>query len=157
MARIAAQKCCSYVCVFVRFTFSYTYTHLVYPVLVWLWLSSLCLSGRVFIIALFRLTRRVTVLRSKLPLTVSCPVVYGRAWLSAHSAKLSSSLPSMPPTNKLKNTMASKSSGVVQASAQETQSVSREVSLAASETEGKEDNIGDREIIKSPSDPKQYR
>lgn len=53
--------------------------------------------------------------------------------------------------------MASKSSGVVQASAQETQSVSREVSLAASETEGKEDNIGDREIIKSPSDPKQYR
>uniref|UniRef100_A0A3P8V4Y2 Nardilysin convertase n=1 Tax=Cynoglossus semilaevis TaxID=244447 RepID=A0A3P8V4Y2_CYNSE len=86
-----------------------------------------------------------------------CPVVYGRAWLSAHSAKLSSSLPSMPPTNKLKNTMASESSGVVQASAQETQSVSREVSLAASETEGKEDNIGDREIIKSPSDPKQYR
>ncbi|XP_008310076.1 nardilysin-like [Cynoglossus semilaevis] len=63
----------------------------------------------------------------------------------------------MPPTNKLKNTMASESSGVVQASAQETQSVSREVSLAASETEGKEDNIGDREIIKSPSDPKQYR
>lgn len=90
-------------------------------------------------------------------MTVSCPVVYGRAWLSAHSAKLSSSLPSMPPTNKLKNTMASESSGAVQASAQETHSVSREVSLAASETEGKEDNIGDREIIKSPSDPKQYR
>ncbi|XP_032356366.1 nardilysin isoform X1 [Etheostoma spectabile] len=117
--------------------------------------------GRVFIIALFRLTRCVAVLRSKLPVTATCPVVYGRALLSARSAKVSSSLPKMPQTNKSRNASASDSSSSVQAggSAEGADPVSREECHAAGDAGGGGggDNVGDSEIIKSPSDPKQYR
>lgn len=123
------------------------------------------LSGRVFIIALCRLTRCVAVLGSKFPVTASCPLVYGRALLSARSAKVSSSLPRMPQTNKSRNAPASDSSGSVQAgaSAEDAHPVSREECRAAGDAGagggggGGEDNVGDSEIIKSPSDPKQYR
>lgn len=99
-------------------------------------------------------------------MTASCPVVYGRALLSARSAKVSStSLPRMPQTNKSRNAPASDSPGSVQvgATGEDPESVSREVSLAAGDAGGSgggggvEDNVGDSEIIKSPSDPKQYR
>ncbi|KAL3968725.1 cohesin complex subunit SCC1 [Sarotherodon galilaeus] len=120
-------------------------------------------AGRkVFIIALSRLTRCAAVLRSKLPLTATCPVVYGRPWLSACSARVSSSLPRMPQTNKSRNAPAVDSPGSVQvgASAEATEPASREEIQAAGDS-GRggeaEDNVGDREIIKSPSDPKQYR
>lgn len=92
-------------------------------------------------------------------MTASCPVVYGRALLSARSAKVSSSLLRMPQTNKSRNAPASDSLGSVQAgaSAEDPDPVRREESLAAGDTGGGEDNSGDSEIIKSPSDPKQYR
>uniref|UniRef100_A0A8D3DW99 Nardilysin a (N-arginine dibasic convertase) n=1 Tax=Scophthalmus maximus TaxID=52904 RepID=A0A8D3DW99_SCOMX len=105
------------------------------------------IRGRLYIIALFRLTRCVAVLKSKLPLTASCPVVYGRALPpSARIAKASSSgLPRMPQANKSRNAApASDSSGSAQAGA-----------TAAEDPEP--DNVGDSDIIKSPSDPKQYR
>lgn len=116
--------------------------------------SILRLSGRIFIIAVLRLTRCVAVLKRKLTVTTSCPVVYGRPSLSAHSAKVPSSLPRMPLTKKYGNTLACDSLGPVQAgaSAEDEDPVSQKEGLAAGE-----DNIGDSEIIKSPSDPKQYR
>lgn len=97
-------------------------------------------------------------LRSKLPLTASCPVVYGRALLSARSAKVSSSLARMPQTNKFRNAPAC--SGP--ASAEDVDPVSMEESRALGDAGGggggsEGDNVGDREIIKSPSDPKEYR
>lgn len=87
-------------------------------------------------------------------MTTSCPVVYGRPSLSAHSAKVPISLPRMPLTKKFGNTLACDSLGPVQAgaSAEDVDPVSQKEGLAAGE-----DNIGDSEIIKSPSDPKQYR
>lgn len=108
---------------------------------------------------MFRLTRCVAVLGSKLPVTASCPLVYGRASLSARSAKVPSSLPRMPQTNKSRNAPACDSSGSVQegASAEDAGPVSREEILAAGDAGGGEVNVGDSEIIKSPSDPKQYR
>ncbi|XP_071354291.1 nardilysin-like [Trachinotus anak] len=67
----------------------------------------------------------------------------------------------MPQTNKSRNAPASDSPGSVQAgaSAEEPEPVSRQVSQAAGDGGGGggEDNVGDSEIIKSPSDPKQYR
>uniref|UniRef100_A0A4W6E8D6 Nardilysin convertase n=1 Tax=Lates calcarifer TaxID=8187 RepID=A0A4W6E8D6_LATCA len=71
----------------------------------------------------------------------------------------------MPQTNKSRNAPASDSPGSVQvgATGEDPESVSREVSLAAGDAGGSgggggvEDNVGDSEIIKSPSDPKQYR
>lgn len=94
-------------------------------------------------------------------MTATCPVVYGRALLSARSAKVSSFLTKMPQTNKARNAPASESSSSVQggASAEDVEPVSREESQAAGDAGGGggEDNVGDREIIKSPSDPKQYR
>uniref|UniRef100_A0A7N8XZU5 Nardilysin a (N-arginine dibasic convertase) n=1 Tax=Mastacembelus armatus TaxID=205130 RepID=A0A7N8XZU5_9TELE len=99
---------------------------------------------------------------SKLPRTASCSVVYGRNLLSARSATLSSSLARMPQTNKSRNTPAFDTSCSVQAGAAATadnpDSVSREGNLAAGDAGGDgQDNVGDSEIIKSPSDPKQYR
>lgn len=122
-------------------------------------------SQKVSIIALLRLTRCVAGLRSKLPVAASCPLVYGCTSLSARSAKALSSLPRMPQTNKARNSPASDSQGSAQvgASAEDPESVTREVSLAAEDAGGEggggggEDNVGDSEIIKSPSDPKQYR
>uniref|UniRef100_A0A087X7I9 Nardilysin convertase n=1 Tax=Poecilia formosa TaxID=48698 RepID=A0A087X7I9_POEFO len=107
----------------------------------------------VFIIALFRLTRRVAALTTKFPVTASCPVVYSRALLSVRCAKASSPLPKMPQTNKSSSTPAADSPGSVQAEAP----ASCEESRGAKDDGGGEDNVGDREIIKSPSDPKQYR
>lgn len=101
-------------------------------------------------------------LRTKSPVPASCPVVCSRALLSARSAKDSSSLSRMPQTNKSKNNPASDTSGSAQASG-DTEPVSREESRAAGDAGGggggeeREDNVGDSEIIKSPSDPKQYR
>ncbi|XP_023282535.1 nardilysin-like [Seriola lalandi dorsalis] len=65
----------------------------------------------------------------------------------------------MPQTNKSRNALAPDSTGSVHvgASAEEPEPVSCGVSLTAGDTGGGEDNIGDSEIIKSPSDPKQYR
>uniref|UniRef100_A0A3B5M3S6 Nardilysin a (N-arginine dibasic convertase) n=1 Tax=Xiphophorus couchianus TaxID=32473 RepID=A0A3B5M3S6_9TELE len=110
-------------------------------------------ARRVFIIALFWLTRRVAALTTKFPVTASCPVVCSRALLSVRCAKASSPVPRMPQTNKSGNTPAADSPGSVQAEAP----ASREESRAAADDGGGEDNVGDREIIKSPSDPKQYR
>uniref|UniRef100_A0A3B3XWP3 Nardilysin a (N-arginine dibasic convertase) n=2 Tax=Poecilia mexicana TaxID=48701 RepID=A0A3B3XWP3_9TELE len=110
-------------------------------------------ARRVFIIALFRLTRRVAALTTKFPVTASCPVVYSRALLSVRCAKASSPLPRMPQTNKSSSTPAADSPGSVQTEAP----ASREESRGAKDDGGGEDNVGDREIIKSPSDPKQYR
>lgn len=94
-------------------------------------------------------------------MTASCPVVYGRALLSARSAKGPSYLLKMPQTNKSRNAPACDSSGSVQtgASAGDADPVSREESQATGSAGGggEEDNVGDSEIIKSPSDPKQYR
>lgn len=80
-------------------------------------------------------------------MTASCPVVYSCASLSVRSAKVPSSLPRMQ-ANKSRNAPGCDSSGSVQAgaSAEDADPVSQE-----------EDNVGDSEIIKSPSDPKQYR
>ncbi|XP_029900301.1 nardilysin [Myripristis murdjan] len=69
------------------------------------------------------------------------------------SAKVSSQL-RMPQTNKSRNAPASNSSGSAQA--EDVDPVAREESLAAGHGGG-EDNVGDGDIIKSPSDPKQYR
>ncbi len=71
----------------------------------------------------------------------------------------------MPQTNKSRNAPAQcDSSGSIQggASAEDAEPVSREESWAAGDAGGGgegggEDNVGDSEIIKSPSDPKQYR
>lgn len=94
-------------------------------------------------------------------MTASCPVVYGRALLSACSANVSSPLLKMPQINKSRNAPASESSGSTQAGAavsKDPDPVPREESLAAGDARGEgDDNVGDREIIKSPSDPKQYR
>ncbi|XP_014879406.1 nardilysin-like isoform X1 [Poecilia latipinna] len=59
----------------------------------------------------------------------------------------------MPQTNKSSSTPAADSPGSVQAEAP----ASCEESRGAKDDGGGEDNVGDREIIKSPSDPKQYR
>uniref|UniRef100_H2UTN3 Nardilysin convertase n=1 Tax=Takifugu rubripes TaxID=31033 RepID=H2UTN3_TAKRU len=60
----------------------------------------------------------------------------------------------MPQTNKSRNAAAGESPGAVQAGApaEDANPVSRQGDLAVGD-----DNVGDREIIKSPSDPKQYR
>uniref|UniRef100_A0A665V5D0 Nardilysin a (N-arginine dibasic convertase) n=1 Tax=Echeneis naucrates TaxID=173247 RepID=A0A665V5D0_ECHNA len=65
----------------------------------------------------------------------------------------------MPQTNKSRNALAPESTGPVQVgtSAEDLEQVSREVCLAAGDSGGGEDNVGDSEIVKSPSDPKQYR
>lgn len=66
----------------------------------------------------------------------------------------------MPQTNKFRNAPVCDSPGSVQAgaSAEDADPVSREESRAAGDAGGGElDNVGDSEIIKSPSDPKQYR
>ncbi|XP_028421787.1 nardilysin isoform X1 [Perca flavescens] len=80
------------------------------------------------------------------------------------SAKVSSFLPKMPQTNKSRNAPAFDSSSSVQGggSAEGAHPVSREECHAAGDSrggggEGGGDNVGDSEIIKSPSDPKQYR
>lgn len=97
-------------------------------------------------------------------MTASCPVVYGRALLSARSANVSSPLLKMPQIKKSRNAPASESSGSVQAGAAVTEDPDppvpreEEESLAAGDARGEgDDNVGDSEIIKSPSDPKQYR
>lgn len=117
-----------------------------------------CLVSGV-IIAVFRLTRCVAVLRSKFPVTASCPLVYGRASLSARSAKVPSTLPRMPQTHKSRNAPACEASCSVEggSSADEAGLVPQEENQAAGDAGGGEDNVGDGEIIKSPSDPKQYR
>lgn len=84
----------------------------------------------------------------------TCPVVYGGALLSARSAKFSSSVLKMPQTKKSRITPGSVQSG---ATAEDAEQVSREECQAAGDGGGGEDNVGDSEIIKSPSDPKQYR
>lgn len=68
----------------------------------------------------------------------------------------------MPQTNKFRNAPVCDSPGSVQAgaSAEDADPVSREESRAAGDAGGgggELDNVGDSEIIKSPSDPKQYR
>uniref|UniRef100_A0A8C6PDL3 Nardilysin a (N-arginine dibasic convertase) n=1 Tax=Nothobranchius furzeri TaxID=105023 RepID=A0A8C6PDL3_NOTFU len=100
---------------------------------------------------MFRLTWCVAVLSTKLPLTAGRPVVYSRALLSARIAKDSSPLLRMPQTNKSRNTP-------VQSGASAEEPALREENPTAEDAGGGgEDNVGDSEIIKSPSDPKQYR
>ncbi|XP_033967327.1 nardilysin-like [Pseudochaenichthys georgianus] len=60
----------------------------------------------------------------------------------------------MPQTKKSRITPGSVQSG---ATAEDAEQVSREECQAAGDGGGGEDNVGDSEIIKSPSDPKQYR
>lgn len=107
-------------------------------------------AGGVFIVAVFGVTRRVC----KLAVTASRPVVGGLASLSAGGPAAPASLLRMPQTNKARNAPAAESPGAAQAGvpAEDANPVSRQEDLAAGE-----DNVGDSEIIKSPSDPKQYR
>lgn len=95
-------------------------------------------------------------LRSKLTATASCPVVCGRAPLSALGVRVpSSSLARMPQkTNKSRDAPLADSPGSVQAGAA---AAAAEASRGEDQAEGGDDNVGDSEIIKSPSDPKQYR
>lgn len=99
---------------------------------------------------MFGLTRRVC----KLAVTASRHAVCGRVSLSANGADVPPSLLRMPQTNKSRNAPAAESPGAAQAGApaEDANPVSRQEDLAAGE-----DNVGDSEIIKSPSDPKQYR
>ncbi|KAK5886560.1 hypothetical protein CesoFtcFv8_017583 [Champsocephalus esox] len=60
----------------------------------------------------------------------------------------------MPQTKKSRITPGSVQSG---ATAEDAEQVSRKECQAAGDGGGGEDNVGDSEIIKSPSDPKQYR
>lgn len=87
-------------------------------------------------------------------MTASRRVVSGRASLSARGATVPPSPSRMPHTNKSRNAAAAESPGAVQAGApaEDANPVTRQGDLAVGE-----DNVGDREIIKSPSDPKQYR
>lgn len=64
----------------------------------------------------------------------------------------------MPHINKSRNAPASETSGSAQGGAEDPDPVAREESLAAgaARCEG-DDNVGDGDIVKSPSDPKQYR
>ena len=68
----------------------------------------------------------------------------------------------MPQTNKSRNAPACDSSGSVQAEDAAAEPMNREESRTAGDAAGGgggegEDNVGDSEIIKSPSDPKEYR
>lgn len=98
-------------------------------------------------IAVLGLTRCVCKLASR-------RLVYGRASLSASGAIVPPTLPRMPQTNKSRNAPGGESPGAAQAGApaEDASPVTRQEDLAAGEG-----NIGDGEIIKSPSDPKQYR
>lgn len=98
-------------------------------------------------IAVIGLTRCVW----KLAVTASRRVVYGRASLSARGANGPPCPSRMPQTNKSRNAAAGESPGAG-APAEDANPVTREGDLAVGD-----DNVGDREIIKSPSDPKQYR
>lgn len=80
-------------------------------------------------------------------MTASCPVVCGCASLSVRSAKVPSSLPGMQ-TNKSRKAPGWDFTGSAQAGA---------TAGDADPVPQEEDNVGDSEIIKSPSDPKQYR
>lgn len=80
-------------------------------------------------------------------------VVCGRFSLSANGADVPPSLLRMPQTSKSRNAPGAESPGAqAGAPAEDANPVSRQEDLAAGE-----DNVGDCEIIKSPSDPKQYR
>lgn len=87
-------------------------------------------------------------------MTASRHVVCGRVSLSANVADVPAPPLRMPQKNKSRNAPAAESPGATQAGApaEEANPVSRQEDLVAGE-----DNVGDREIIKSPSDPKQYR
>lgn len=64
----------------------------------------------------------------------------------------------MPHTNKSLDLLAADSSGSVKSRASaEEESPSWEENKASGEQGDGEDNVGDSEIIKSPSDPKNYR
>ncbi|KAM3870963.1 nardilysin-like [Diretmus argenteus] len=64
----------------------------------------------------------------------------------------------MPQTNKSRNSLTSDSGSVRGGASEDAEAVGREESQATARDRGRgEDNDGDREIIKSPSDPKQYR
>lgn len=87
-------------------------------------------------------------------MTASRHVVCARVSLSANGAVVPPSPLRMPQKNKSRNAPAAESPGATQAGApaEDANPVSRAEDLAAGE-----DNVGDSEIIKSPSDPKQYR
>lgn len=90
-------------------------------------------------------------------MTASRRVVPGVASLSAPGANVPPAPPApsrMPQTNKSRNAAAGESPGAVQAGApaEEANPATRQGDLAVGD-----DNVGDRGIIKSPSDPKQYR
>lgn len=87
-------------------------------------------------------------------MTASRHVVCGRVSLSASGAAAPPSRLRMPQANKSRNAPAAESPGAAQARAppEDANPASRQGDPAAGE-----DNVGDGEIIKSPSDPKQYR
>lgn len=58
----------------------------------------------------------------------------------------------MPQTNKARNAPAGESPGAGPPPSEDAHPVTRQEDLAAGEG-----NVGDRDIVKSPSDPKQYR
>lgn len=97
----------------------------------------------------------------------SCPRVYTRASLSVRSAIFPSPVPRMPHTHKSRNAPVSCEPRSVLEAAAEEDAGPVEESLAAQHREGGgdagggvgggDDNVGDGEITKSPSDPKQYR
>lgn len=104
----------------------------------------------VSVIAKFHTYRPIPYRKSKLP------VAYGPALLSAHSVNISSLL-KMPQTNKSRDVTTKDSPGTSGQDQDQGVPVSRDWSQVAGGGDGIEDNVGDSEIIKSPSDPKQYR
>lgn len=91
---------------------------------------------------------------------VSLSSIHRGSLLSPHSAKVSS-LFRMPQTNKSRSASASGSStgpGRGEERGEEREEAEPELKVQVQEAgDGGGENTGDPEIIKSPSDPKQYR
>lgn len=114
---------------------------------------SVCLSHLISRIALFKATRSAI----RLGKCLSACHVYGHTVSFSHSAKVPL-LVRMPLTNKSKNADcgAALTTGSDRGEAHQP-SQPREQDVPPEDGGGGEDNQGDPEIIKSPSDPKQYR
>ncbi|KAJ0009086.1 hypothetical protein NQD34_016501 [Periophthalmus magnuspinnatus] len=87
--------------------------------------------------------------------TVISPVLHPLLLVSLPKPRAPPPLYKMPLRNKSRNTPATESSTQVQTEAPSEPSEPRDV--AATPEEEEDQNVGDSEIVKSPSDPKQYR
>lgn len=119
------------------------------------WLRPWCSKLSRCVAVLGRTSRSTVGKAGRLTVTVFC----GGAWRSTHSVHLSTSLVRMPQANKSRTAASSaphSSAGPVQGPGGNSFPVS--VSMGPEETPGGGGhNVGDKDIVKSPSDPKQYR